>query len=79
MFLCLHKLENNIVLLFIIAFFTLSLWEYAVGVLLEKLFHTKYWDYSENKFNIKRKSMLIKFFILGIFRGNFYKIYASMD
>ena len=25
----------------------LSLWEYIVGVILEKLFKTKYWDYSD--------------------------------
>lgn len=74
MFLCLNKFANNIVLLFIIAFFTLSLWEYAVGVLLEKLFHTKYWDYSENKFNIKGRVCLLNSLFWGFLGVIFIKL-----
>lgn len=44
MFLCLDQFENNIVLLFFIAIIVLTIWEYLVGVALEKMFHTKYWD-----------------------------------
>lgn len=73
MFLCLHRFENNIILLFIIAFFTLSLWEYAVGVLLEKLFQTKYWDYSENKFNIKGRVCLLNSLFWGFLGVIFIK------
>lgn len=53
MFLFLQGFKDKPILLFIIAFFVLSLWEYCVGWLLEVIFHTKYWDYSNNKFNIK--------------------------
>ena len=49
----LQGFKDNIILLFCIAFFSLSLWEYLVGWLLEKIFHTKYWDYTQNKFNIR--------------------------
>ncbi len=73
MFLCLNRFENNILLLFIIAFFTLSLWEYAVGVLLEKLFHTKYWDYSEKKFNIKGRVCLMNSLFWGFLGVIFIK------
>lgn len=59
MLLFLQGYRRNIVLLFIIAFFTMSLWEYMVGWLLEKIFHTKYWDYTENKFNIKGRVCLM--------------------
>ncbi|MBO5479089.1 MAG: putative ABC transporter permease [Clostridia bacterium] len=59
MFLFLQGFKDNIVLLFIIAFFSLSLWEYVVGWLLEKIFHTKYWDYTENKFNIRGRVCLM--------------------
>lgn len=59
MFLFLESFKNNPILLFIIGFFVLSLWEYIVGWLLEKVFHTKYWDYSENKFNIKGRVCLL--------------------
>lgn len=73
MFLCLNRFANNIALLFIIAFFTLSLWEYAVGLLLEKLFHTKYWDYSENKFNIKGRVCLLNSLFWGFLGVIFIK------
>ena len=59
MFLFLQGFKNKIILLFIIAFFSLSMWEYAVGWLLEKIFHTKYWDYTENKFNIQGRVCLM--------------------
>lgn len=78
MFLCLNNFKNNIILLFVIGFFTLSLWEYIVGLLLEKIFHTRYWDYSNNRFNIKRESMFTKFIILGIFRSSIYTIHSSI-
>jgi uncharacterized membrane protein len=58
MFAFLEKFENNIVLLFIVAFVVLSLWEYISGVYLETVFKTKYWDYSNHKFNIKGRVCL---------------------
>ena len=42
MILFLNRFENNIILLFLISFMILSIWQYIVGVLLEKLFKTKY-------------------------------------
>ncbi len=74
MFLCLNNFKNNIILLFIIAFFTLSVWEYIVGWLLEKTFHTKYWDYSENKFNIKGRVCLRNSLFWGILGVIFIKL-----
>lgn len=59
MFLFLSGFKDKPILLFIIGFVILSLWEYLVGWLLEKIFHTKYWDYSENKFNIKGRVCLM--------------------
>lgn len=46
------QLSNNAIIIFIMAFVIFSLWEYIVAVILEKLFKTKYWDYSKLKFNI---------------------------
>lgn len=59
MFLVLDSFKNNIIVLFIMAFVILSMWEYIVGWLLEKLFNTKYWDYTENKYNIKGRVCLM--------------------
>lgn len=73
MLLFLQEFKDNVVLLFIIAFFTLSLWEYIVGWLLEKVFHTKYWDYSENKFNIKGRVCLLNSLFWGFLGVVFIK------
>lgn len=66
MLLCLEHFIDNITLLFIVSFFILSLWEYIVGILLEKIFKTKYWDYSNNKFNIKGRVCLLNSCFWGI-------------
>ena len=59
MFIFLQGFKERPILLFIIAFLVLSIWEYVVGWMLEKIFHTKYWDYTENKFNIKGRVCLM--------------------
>lgn len=66
MILCLSFLKDNPILLFIAAFLVLSIWEYIVGVLLEKIFKTKYWDYSHLKFNIKGRVCLKNSIFWGI-------------
>ena len=58
MILFLNGFKNNILFLFFISVIVLTLWEYIVGVLLEKLFSTKYWDYSNHKFNYKGRICL---------------------
>ena len=58
MILVLGEFKNNIILLFVMAFIILSIWEYIVGFLLEKIFKTKYWDYSKLKFNINGRVCL---------------------
>lgn len=65
--------KNNIVLLFIISLLALTLWEYIVGVLLEKLFHTKYWDYSNQRFNYKGRICLTNSIAWGILGVLFIK------
>lgn len=62
----LEKFKDNIILLFIIGFIVLSIWEYIVGLLLEKIFNTKYWDYSNNKFNIQGRVCLMNSIFWGI-------------
>ncbi len=58
MLLCLSFLKEKPILLFIAAFFILSVWEYLVGIFLEKVFKTKYWDYSHLKFNFQGRVCL---------------------
>lgn len=61
--------SNNILLLFISSLIILTIWEYLVGLLLEKIFHTKYWDYSDHKINFQGRicmSNSIYWGILGV-------------
>lgn len=48
----LEPLKENAVVLFVVAFLVMSAIEYLVSYILEKIFHTRWWDYSNNKFNI---------------------------
>ena len=59
MYLVLDRYKKNIFFVFALGFIILSIWEYIVGFLLEKIFKTKYWDYSEKKFNIQGRVCLI--------------------
>jgi len=59
LFLFLGNLENNPILLFCIGIIVLTFWEYIVGVMLEKIFKTKYWDYSDQKFNFQGRICLV--------------------
>ncbi len=73
MILFLDSFKNNIILLFMISFIVLTLWEYIVGVLLEKAFHTKYWDYSDQKFNYKGRICLVNSIAWGVLGVLFIK------
>lgn len=66
LFLFLDKFENKILSLFFVAIIVLTTWEYIVGVLLEKLFNTKYWDYSEQKFNFQGRICLVNSICWGV-------------
>ncbi len=74
MFLFLDGFENNIVLLFLMGFLVLTAWEYVVGVLLEKIYHTKYWDYSHSFCNIQGRVCLLNSFYWGVLGVVFIKI-----
>lgn len=53
-------------ILFLASFVILTLWEYIVGVLLEKIFKTKYWDYSDQKFNFQGRICLMNSLCWGV-------------
>lgn len=66
MYISLSNYTLNPIIIFFIGFIVLSVWEYIVGWLLEKAFNTKYWDYSENKFNIRGRVCLMNSIFWGI-------------
>ena len=50
--LLLSPIEDNLILLFLASILITSLLEFLTGWVLEKIFHMKWWDYSEKKFNV---------------------------
>lgn len=66
MYFCLRDFKGNAFIVFCLGFVVLSVWEYIVGVLLEKIFNTKYWDYSDNKYNLQGRVCLLNSIFWGI-------------
>lgn len=73
MLLFLQRFQTSIIILFIISFLILSLWEYIVGVILEKVFKNRYWDYSNHKININGRICLTNSIFWGILGVIFIK------
>ncbi len=73
MLLVLNKFSNNTILLFVSSLVILTIWEYLVGVLLEKIFHTKYWDYSDHKVNFQGRICLSNSLYWGVLGVAFVK------
>ena len=48
----LTPLKENLLILFLGSFLLTSVLEYITGYILEKVFHNKWWDYSDKPFNI---------------------------
>ncbi len=59
----LTPLQDRLLILFVGSFFLTSVLEFVTGFVLEKVFHNKWWDYSEFPFNIKGY-VCLKFSIL---------------
>lgn len=62
----LMPLRDNLLLLFLVSALLTSTLEYGTGVALEKLFHAKYWDYSQNKFNFQGRVCLQNSLLFGV-------------
>ena len=56
--LCLYGRTENILLLFVSGVVLCTVIEYITAILLEKLFHAKWWDYSNWKFNFQGRICL---------------------
>lgn len=69
----LGSVKSSYVGLFVFGVLFCSLVEYIVGGIMEKLFHSKWWDYSHMRFNIKgrvclRNAVLFGFGAIVVFR-----------
>lgn len=74
MYLSLKDLTDNIFILFFFGLIVLSIFEYVVGLFLEIVFKTKYWDYSKNKFNIHGRVCLKNSLYWGVLGVIFMKV-----
>lgn len=50
---CLTPVRHNWMYVFIGGFILASIIEYLTGYVLDIIFHTRWWDYTDNKYNIK--------------------------
>lgn len=83
----LTPLKSNIFILFLGSFLLTSALEFLTGYILEKIFHNKWWDYSNMPFNIKGYICLdfsIKWglggvFIINIVQSPISKVVSLLD
>lgn len=64
--LLLTKYTNDPIVLFIMSMVICGILEYTTSYLMEKLFKARWWDYSENKFNINGRICLETLVLFGI-------------
>lgn len=62
----LYPYKDNIVAVFLLSIILTSTVEYITGTILEKIFKTRWWDYSKHKFNIQGKVCLLNSILFGI-------------
>lgn len=65
-YLLLKPVEGNLPVLFLGGILVPTLLEYSTAVLMDKIFHTSWWDYSENKFNFQGRICLGASLLWGI-------------
>lgn len=53
-------------LVFLLGMILASILEYITSFIMEKLFDTRWWDYSNNKFNINGRVCLLNSFLFGV-------------
>ena len=66
----LNRYTNDPIALFVMGIVVCSILEYLTSYFMEKLFHARWWDYSQRKFNINGRICLrtmIPFGLLGLF------------
>ena len=75
----LTPVENNLVLLYISSTILVTVIEGITGFLLEKIFHNKWWDYSEQPLNIGGYVCVLFSLIWGVFCVLDREDYPSVD
>lgn len=66
MIVLLNKYLDDPIVLFIMAFVICSILEYITSFVMEKMFNTRWWDYSDRLFNVNGRICLLNAFGFGI-------------
>jgi len=61
-----QRFSDNIPLVFLLSMILCSLIEYITSYILEKIFHARWWDYSNQKFNINGRIYVVNMILFGI-------------
>ncbi|MEG2570170.1 MAG: putative ABC transporter permease [Clostridia bacterium] len=62
----LRPVSENPVATFFLGMVVTSVLEYATGVILERVFHMKWWDYSNRRFNLHGRVCLLNSMLFGL-------------
>lgn len=62
----LAKYNKDIITLFVMSAFVCTLMEYMTSLILEKIFHARWWDYTEKKFNLSGRVCLENSCLFGL-------------
>lgn len=62
----LSKYSKDIITLFVMSAFVCTLMEYMTSLILEKIFHARWWDYTEKKFNLSGRVCLENSCLFGL-------------
>lgn len=60
------KYSNDLITLFVMSAFVCTLMEYMTSLILEKIFHARWWDYTEKKFNLSGRVCLENSCLFGL-------------
>lgn len=67
------KIKDNYAKLFILFTIIFSIFEYFVGFALDALFAERWWDYTDNKYNLNGRITLLNSFLWGVITVTFTK------
>ena len=66
MLIILNNYENDYIVLFVLGMLICTLIEYITSLILEKIFNTRWWDYSDHKINLNGRVCLETMILFGI-------------
>lgn len=71
----LKPLSGNIVLLYFAGLILATVLEYVTAVIMESIFHTSWWDYSNDKFNFQGRICLLSSLFWGVLSVLLFRVF----